>query len=227
MKNILQLTANDGHRFDAYLAEASDPHGSVVVLQEIFGINHHIRSVADRFAREGFWAIAPALFNRVRPQVELNYDNAGVEEGKKIAYNLNRDQVLQDISAAIDYARATVAGKKVAVAGFCFGGSYAWLSATRLRPDAAICYYGSMIADLAQEKPICPVQMHFGKNDTSIPPSNVEKIRATHPECEIYLYDAGHGFSCDERESYAPEAAALAWSRALDFLKTRLAGKSG
>jgi carboxymethylenebutenolidase len=180
----------------------------------------------DRFAREGFWAIAPALFDRVRPHVELNYDSAGIEEGKKIASSLNREQVLQDISAAIGYARATAARQKVAVIGYCFGGSYAWLSATRLRPDAAVCYYGSMIAGAAEQKPACPVQMHFGKTDKGIPVSDVEKIRAAHPECEIHLYDAGHGFSCDERESYAPEAAALAWSRALNFLKTHLAGKS-
>jgi carboxymethylenebutenolidase len=223
MKQTIRLTAGDGHQLDAYLHTVPDAQGGVVVVQEIFGVNHHIRSVVDRFAAEGFTAIAPALFDRTQRSVELGYDEHGMKEGVKLAYGLPQEKILLDIDAAIKEVRGMVATKKVGVVGYCFGGSYAWLSATRLRPEAASCYYGKLVPDYASETPHCPVIMHFGLEDHSIPPENVKKIAIAHPEIPIHLYDAGHGFSCDERESFAPEASALAWERTLALFREHLA----
>jgi carboxymethylenebutenolidase len=218
------LTAEDGHRLGAYLNHVPNAKMGVVVLQEIFGVNHHIRSVVDRFAAEGFTAIAPALFDREKPGIELGYDKESGEEGRKLAYAIPREKILKDIEAAIHFARREMGGGKVAVVGYCFGGSYAWLSATQLRPDAAVGYYGSMVAKTAGESsPHCPVILHFGAQDQHIPVGDVDKIRAAQPEIPVYLYDAGHGFSCNERPSFSPEADALAWSRTIAFLKEHLA----
>jgi carboxymethylenebutenolidase len=223
MKNPSPIVAADGHSFAAYVNRPAEATAAVVVLQEIFGVNHYIRSVVDKFAAAGFWAVAPALFDRVKRGVELNYDEAGIAEGKKIAFDLKQDEVLKDIAAALQYARTEVPGAKVGVVGYCLGGSFAWLSATGLNPQAAVCYYGSLIARTAQETPKCPVQMHFGDKDKGIPLSDVDRIRTAHPHIPIYVYQAGHGFSCDERGSFAPEASALASSRTLEFLNEHLA----
>jgi len=222
MTNTTQLAAADGHHLDAYLHTVPSAKAGVVILQEIFGVNHHIRSVVDRFAAEGFTAIAPALFDRVKPGIELAYDDKGMEEGKKLAFGLPPEQVLSDIDAALQFVLGQVGVRKVGVVGYCFGGSFAWLSATRLRPSASVVYYGSMAAKFSTETPHCPVMMHFGEKDKSIPASDIEIIRAAHPDIPVYLYDAGHGFSCNERPSYAPEAAALAFSRTVEFLRKNL-----
>jgi carboxymethylenebutenolidase len=222
MADQIQLTAADGHQLDAYINPAPNAKAAVVILQEIFGVNHHIRSVVDQFAGDGFWSMAPALFDRARRGVELNYDNEGMEAGKKIAFALKPEEVLLDIDAAIQFARAQVPGGKVGVAGYCFGGSYAWLSATRLQPDAAVVYYGSMVGKFATETPHCPVQMHFGEKDHGIPASEIDKVRQAHLVIPIYMYDAGHGFCCRERASYAPEACAHAYARTRQFLAGHL-----
>jgi carboxymethylenebutenolidase len=223
METRVHLTAEDGHRLGAYLNHVPDARMGVVVLQEIFGVNHYVRSVVDRFAAEGFTAIAPALFDRVKPDVELGYETRDMEEGRKLAYAIPREKILKDIDAAIHFARREMGGGKVGVVGYCFGGSYAWLSATQLRPQAAVGYYGSMVAQAAGESaPHCPVMLHFGAQDQHIPLGDVDKIRAAHPGIPVYVYDAGHGFSCNERPSFSPEADALAWSRTLPFLRQHL-----
>jgi carboxymethylenebutenolidase len=224
METSVHLTAGDGHRLGAYLNHVPNAKMGVVVLQEIFGVNHYVRATVDRFAAEGFTAIAPALFDREKPGVELGYEPRDMEQGRKLAYAIPREKILQDIDAAIHYARREMGGGKIGVVGYCFGGSYAWLSATQLRPDAAVGYYGSMVAkDAAESAPHCPVLLHFGAQDQHIPVSDVEKIRAAQPEIPVYLYDAGHGFSCHERPSFNAAADALAWSRTLAFLKQHLA----
>ena len=222
MGSTISLTAGDGHSFAGYLNEVPGAKGGLVVLQEIFGVNHHIRTVVDQFATDGFTTLAPALFDRTQRNVELAYDDEGIEEGKKLAYGLKPEAVLMDIQAAMEAVKGRVSSGKVGVVGYCFGGSYAWLSATRLRPDAAVCYYGSMAARFATETPHCPVMMHFGLEDTGIPQSDVAKIRAAHPEIPIYVYEAGHGFSCNEREGYVPPAAALAQERTLELFRNQL-----
>ena len=223
MGTKIKLKAADGHELDAYFAESSaSAHGAVVVIQEIFGVNSHIRSVADDYATQGYHAIAPALFDRVQPNLELGYNPADTAQGMKAARQIGMDTALKDVAAAVAHARAEGPELKVAVLGFCYGGSLAWLAATRLDPAAAVCYYGGQIAANANETPRCPVMMHFGAKDPHIGPAEIEKIRAAHPEVPLFLYDAGHGFNCNQRKDYEPESAKLARQRTLEFFSRYL-----
>lgn len=223
MSESVKLNASDGHELDAYAARpAGQPIAGLVIIQEVFGVNRHIRSVADGYARDGFLAVAPALFDRVRRGVELAYDGPDVQKAMAIRQKLDIVQAVEDVNAALQYVRQQT-GKKSGVIGYCFGGLLAWLSATRLNPDVAIGYYAGGIGNYATENPRAPVQLHFGKLDTHIPAEQVNKVHAAHPKVEIYWYEnAGHGFNCDMRSSYNPEAAALARTRALAFLKSHL-----
>jgi len=223
MSATVKLAASDGHQLDAYIARPTgEPIAGLVVIQEIFGVNQHIRSVADSYAREGFFAIAPALFDRIERGVELPYDGPEAKKGRELLQKLNIENAVTDVNAALQYARQHT-GKKSGVIGYCYGGLLAWLSATRLNPDAAVGYYAGGIGNYASETPHAPVQLHFGKLDTHIPAEQVEKVHTAHPEVQIYWYEnAGHGFNCDMRSSYNSEAAALARSRALAFLKKHL-----
>lgn len=223
MGTKIKLTATDGHRFDAYLAESSVPaRGAIVLIQEIFGVNSHIRSVADVYATQGFHVIAPALFDRVQPNLELAYNPADMTQGMQAARQIGLGAALLDVAASIAHARAEWRELKVGVLGFCFGGSLAWLAATRLDPAAAVCYYGGQIAANATETPRCPVMMHFGAKDPHIGPAEIEKIKAAQPDVPLFLYDAGHGFNCDQRKDYEPESAKLARQRTLDFFDRHL-----
>lgn len=223
MSATVKLTASDGHQLDAYIARpTAEPIAALVVIQEIFGVNQHIRSIADSYARDGFFAIAPALFDRVERNVELPYDGPEAKRGMELMRKLSIDNALADVNAALQYARQHT-GKKCGVIGYCFGGLLAWLSATRLNPDCAVGYYAGGIGNYAAESPRTPVQLHFGKLDTHIPAEQVEKVHTAHLEVQIHWYEnAGHGFNCDMRTSYNPEASALARSRALAFLKQKL-----
>lgn len=224
MGEHVNLTAPDGHILDAWVARPKGkPIAALVVVQEAFGVNSHIRSVADGFAEDGFLAVAPALFDRIQPGVELGYSGDDLQKGIAIARQIDPDKCVLDVSAAIDYARSET-GRKVGVIGYCLGGSMAWLAATRLHPDAAVGYYGGYITKFAHEKPRAPVMLHFGREDQHIPKEQVDSvIRSTHPEVPIFWYDAGHGFNCNDRASYNLEAAKLARQRSLDFLLEHLA----
>jgi carboxymethylenebutenolidase len=219
MSETVKLTSSDGHQLDAYVARPTgEPIAGLVVLQEIYGVNQHIRSVADGYARDGFLAVAPALFDRVERGVELPYEGPEAKRGMAIRQKLDLDSTLKDVDAALEYVRRQT-GRKSGVIGYCFGGLLAWLSATRLHPDVA-----GGIGNFAAESPHAPVQLHFGKLDAHIPAEQVEKVHLAHPEVEIHWYDnTGHGFNCDMRSSYNPEAAAQARTRALAFLKKHLA----
>ncbi|MGC1421787.1 MAG: dienelactone hydrolase family protein [Terracidiphilus sp.] len=223
MSETVKLKAADGHELDAYVARpAGEPTAGLVVIQEIFGVNKHIRSIADGYASDGFLAVAPALFDRVERAVELAYDGPDAQKGVAILQKLDNAKALEDVDAALNYVRAQT-GRKSGVIGYCLGGLLAWLSATRLHPDAAVGYYAGRIGNFADENPAAPVQLHFGKLDTHIPAEQVEKVHAAHPEVEINWYEnAGHGFNCDMRASYNAEASALARTRALAFLKKHL-----
>jgi carboxymethylenebutenolidase len=223
MGSNIKLTAADGHQLGAHVSESAGPAlAPVVIVQEIFGVNRHIRSVADDYASQGFWAIAPALFDRVEQNVELDYNATDASRGMKIASQIGMENALKDVAAAIEYAGSALRGKKVGIVGYCFGGSLAWLAATRLNPHAAVCYYGGSIAKYASEDPRCPVMLHFGSKDPHIPLSEIEKIQRAHPELPVFLYDAGHGFNCDQRKDYAPQAASLARERTLEFFRKYL-----
>ena len=223
MGEQIRLRTVDGHELGAYVARpGGNPVAGLVVIQEIFGVNAHIRSVADGFARDGFLAVAPAIFDRVERDVELSYDGAGMQRALSFIPRLDINKTVLDIGAALDYAKQTT-GKKAGVIGYCFGGTLAWLAAARLRPDAAVGYYGGRIGNYAGENTSAPVMLHFGKKDTHIPAAEVEKVHATHPEVEIYWYDAGHAFNSDPRPSYDLESAQLARERSLAFLRKHLA----
>jgi carboxymethylenebutenolidase len=220
MSGVVKLQAIDGHELDAYVAEpAGKPWGALVVVQEIFGVNQHMRSVTDRFSQEGFYAVAPALFDRVESNVELAED--GMQKGIALAQKINIEDAVKDVDAALQYA-AKKTGKPAGVVGYCYGGTLAWLSATRLSPAAAVGYYGGHIARFAQEIPRVPVLLHFGKQDSHIPQADVEKVHAAHPEVEICWYDAGHAFNNDTRASYNAEAAMEAMARTLAFFNRYL-----
>ncbi len=223
MSAKIKLKAADGHELDAYFAESQGPaRGVIVLIQEIFGVNSHIRSVADDYASQGYHVIAPALFDRVQRNLELGYNPADTAQGMKAARQIGMDAALLDVAASINHARAEWRGLNVGVLGYCFGGSLAWLGATRLNPAAAVCYYGGQIAATALETPRCPVMMHFGAKDPHIGPAEIEKIRTAHPEPPLFLYDAGHGFNCDQRKDYEPKSTTLARQRTLEFFNRHL-----
>src|SRR5690606_13563539 len=216
-----RLMARDGHEFDAWLTPAtSTPRGAIVVLQEIFGVNSHIRAVTDSFAAEGYVAIAPSLFDRVRREVELDYSAASVEQGRGYALQLAETQILADLTACINVMRRN---GPVGVVGYCWGGSIAYLAACELPVRAAVSYYGTRTVQMLDRKPRVPVQYHFGAEDDSIPPASIEKIQAAHPEGEFHIYPAGHGFNCDQRASFDAASAQLARERTLAFFAKHLA----
>src|SRR5580658_675927 len=217
------LKASDGHELNAYVARpAGEPIGGLVVVQEIFGVNAHIRSVADGYAADGFLAVAPALFDRIERGVELGYEGADMQRARSFLPKLDVEKSLADAEAALSFAKAETA-KKAAVVGFCYGGTIAWLAAARLHPAAAVGYYGGRVSNYADENLSAPVMLHFGKKDAHIPAEEVETIQAAHPEVEIYWYNAGHGFNRDVGTSYNESAAREARERSLTFLKKNLA----
>lgn len=223
MGSKVKITAEDGHQFDAYVAESNGPaRGSIVLIQEIFGVNSHIRSVADGYAKDGFNVIAPALFDRAERNLELSYNAEDTKKGMAAISQIGLDPALKDVAASIKHARTQWPGLKTGVLGFCLGGSLGWLAATRLDPAAVVCYYGGQIAKNAAETPHCPVIMHFGAKDAHIGPEQIETIRQAHPELPLFVYDAGHGFNCDQRKDYEPKSAALARERTLEFFRKNL-----
>ncbi|MFO1117022.1 MAG: 2-amino-4-hydroxy-6-hydroxymethyldihydropteridine diphosphokinase [Beijerinckiaceae bacterium] len=221
MGEKIELTCRDGEKIGAYVARPTGaPRGGIVVLQEIFGVNHHIRAVADRFAAAGYLAVAPALFDRVERNVELGYGQDDRPRAMDLRGKTRVETTLQDIEAAIAVARQ--AGK-VALVGYCWGGTLAFLGACRLSGLAAsVGYYGGGIATIASERPRIPLMLHFGEHDKHIPLSDVEKIRSAQPTVPVFVYDADHGFNCDERESYNQAAAGEASLRTMEFLAAEL-----
>lgn len=220
MGEFNRLMARDGHQFDTWLAPATgNARGAVVILQEIFGVNSHIRAVADGFAAEGYVAIAPSLFDRVRRDVELKYDKEQMELGRGYVAQIPEEKLLLDIQASINVVKH--AGP-VAVVGYCWGGALAHLAACELTIRAAVSYYGTRILQNLHRKPRAPVQYHFGAKDKTIPPEAIEKIRAADPAGEFYIYPADHGFNCDQRASYDASSAKLARERTLAFLARHL-----
>jgi carboxymethylenebutenolidase len=223
MSEYVTLKAAGGHELSGYVARPEGkPLAGLVVVQEAFGVNAHIRSVADGFAKDGFLVVAPALFDRMERGLELGYDEAAMQKVMSIFPKLDIEMAVADVAAAVQFA-GSESGKKVGVIGYCLGGTMAWLAATRLNIDVAVGYYGGRIGNYASEMPTAPVMLHFGKQDTHIPAEEVEKVHAAHPEVEIYWYEAGHGFNCNPRGSYNPEAAHEARERSLSFLKKYLA----
>jgi len=218
----LTLTTSDKHTLGAYRADpAGQPKGGIVVIQEIFGVNHHIRALCDRFAAIGYTAIAPAVFDRFVRDFESGYTPDEIAHARSYLGNLNFDNMMKDIAAAADNIKS--AGP-AGIVGYCMGGTASFLAACRVPGfKAAVAYYGGMIGKFADEKPNCPLQMHFGEKDEGIPMATVEEIKKKQPQAETYTYaGAPHGFSCDERASYRKEASDLAWSRTMAFFAKHL-----
>jgi carboxymethylenebutenolidase len=229
MGSFTTLKAADGHEFQAYVAmPEGTPIGGLVVVQEIFGVNASIRDTADAYAKDGFVAVAPAIFDRYERGIELSYEGEDMKKAFELYGKLNLDTTLLDVAAAFQEAK-TKSGKGVAVLGFCYGGLTSWVAATRaatvgIDPACTVGYYAGGVGKIATEEPTCPVMLHFGGADTHIGPDQIDAVRTAHPEVEIHLYDgAKHGFANAWRAESNPEAAALARERSLAFLKKHIA----
>ena len=218
MGQAMELTAADGFKLAAYRADpAGKVRGALVVAQEIFGVNSHIKSVCDGFAADGYVAIAPALFDRYERGVDIGYTPADIAKGRELKGKTTIDAALRDVAAARD---AVSSSGKVGVVGYCWGGYVAWMTASRLPGFAcAIPYYGGGMLEASGEEPKCPLIAHFGERDANIPVTSVRELAAAHPEAQVYIYPADHGFNCDQRASYDAAAAKLARERTLAFLQ--------
>jgi len=220
MGDWIKLKANDGFELSAWReAPAGKPRGAVVVVQEIFGVNHHIRSIVHRFAASGYLAIAPALFDRQEPGFDVGYDDASRAKGFALMGKFDRALAIGDVAAAIAAARE---GGKVAVVGFCLGGALAWGASAHVPGlDAAVSYYGN-ITSIKDFEPKTPVQMHYGEKDAHIPVDEVREIAAGRAGVEFHAYPADHGFGCDERGAFDAESSTIAWGRTIEFLAKHL-----
>ncbi len=221
MGQTITLTAADEHQLEAYRADPEGaPRGGIVVIQEVFGVNDHIRDVCAGFAADGYTAIAPAVFDRIERGIQLAYDDAGITRGRALVEDLGWEGPLADVAAV---AAALGPSGKVGVVGYCWGGSVTWLAACRLDVACAVGYYGRHIIQFNDEQPRCPVILHFGETDAMIPMDDVDTIRAAHADVPVHVYgDAGHGFNCDRRGSYHAESAKTARARTLAFFAEHL-----
>jgi carboxymethylenebutenolidase len=217
MGKIIQLTASDGHKLSAYRAEpAGKPKGGLVVAMEIFGVNSHIRSIADGYAADGYLVIAPALFDRVQPNYEAGYSQEEIQKGIGFIQKINLDDTMKDVGAAV---QNIASAGKVGIVGYCWGGTVSWKAASDVPGLAcAIPYYGGGVPGLIGLKPKCPVLFHWGETDQSIPLEKAKEFAAAHKNQTHYFYAAGHGFNCDQRGSFNAESAKLARSRTVAFL---------
>ena len=215
MGTMIRLKAKDGHELDAYVAEPQgEAKGGVVIVQEVFGVTNHIKRVADQYAAQGYKAVAPALFDRI--QRDLTHEYSQVQKGLEYMQQLQWPNTLADVDAAANEARS--AGS-AAVIGYCWGGTVAHVAASELDLDAAVSYYGGGVAKMLDKKPRCPILYHFGDHDSSIPLPDIEKIKQANPTSPLFIYaGAQHGFNCDERASYSPKDAKVAFERSIEFL---------
>jgi len=221
MGKMIELTAADGHKLAAYRAEpAGKPRGGIVVIQEIFGVNSHIKSVADGYAADGYLAIAPALYDRAQRGYETGYSQDEIQAGLKIMQGLDWSNTLKDVAAAVEAAKS--AGK-VGIVGYCWGGTVTWVAAARVPGLAAAApYYGGGMPNFMDEKPKVPVMCNFGEKDQSPTPEQARQLLGKHPEVQGHFYPAGHGFNCDQRGSYDAEASKLARQRTLEFFRKHI-----
>ena len=221
MGTMIELVSADGHKFAAYRASpAGTPRRAVVVLQEVFGVNSHIKSVADGYAADGYLAITPAMYDRVKRQYETGYSQPEIEAGVAIMQQLDWTRTMYDVDATVAEAKK---GGEVAIVGFCWGGTVSWVAAARnAQLSCAVAYYPGGIATFADDAPKCQVLCHFGEQDKSPTPEQAKAVTAKYPAVTAHYYPAGHGFNCDQRASYSADAAKLARARTLDFLREHL-----
>ncbi len=229
MGEFTTLMARDGHEFNAWLSApskekggAKSAKGAILIAQEIFGVNRHIRRVADDYAAQGYVTIAPCLYDRVRRGIELGYSEKEIQEGRGYRLQIPKERAMLDLTASLNVVKH--AGR-VAVVGFCWGGTLAYIAACELPIACAVSYYGGQIKDHLDKSPRRPVLYHFGERDPHIPASDVERIRAADPQGIFHWYPADHGFNCEDRNTYDPASAALARERSLAFIDERFASK--
>jgi carboxymethylenebutenolidase len=223
MGERIKLTASDGFTFNAYrAAPEGQARGGVVVIQEVWGLNNWVRSVVDRFARHGYLAVAPAMFDRI----DMGYEseNYGADQFQVIGEMMKKfdpKAALLDVEAAV---KAAAAGGKVGITGYCFGGATTWRAAhAGLGLSAASGYYGGGVPNYIDLEPQVPLEMHFGGKDTGIPLEQIEALKKRHPNVDIYTYDAGHGFCNSDRPDHFDEAACKkASARTLEFFHKHL-----
>ncbi|MCL4779959.1 MAG: dienelactone hydrolase family protein [Gammaproteobacteria bacterium] len=228
MKNkTISISTLDGHKLDGYLVHPEGtPKGGVIVLQEIFGVTSHIREVTEGFARQGYLTLAPALFDRLKPGIELEY--TAIEAGIDLMQKLKLEEVAEDLKATVAALRRELAaipgaGSKIGAVGYCWGGSIADFAACRTDINAAVAYYGRATVGWLDEQPRCPVLYHFGALDPLIPPELVQQITAGRPGQTVHVYaEAGHGFNCNERHEFHAASAELALQRTLEFFSRHL-----
>jgi len=219
MGDWLSINTSGMHCIGAYLARAQGPvRGGIVVAQEIFGVNAHIRGVVERFAAEGYTCIAPAFFDHVESAVELGYDQAGIARGRELIAEIGLERALDDVASA---AEAIASSGRIGVVGYCWGGTVALLAALRLGLPA-VSYYGARNTAYLDEPPRAALQFHFGERDASIPAAAIERHRLALPDAEVHVYPAGHGFNCEVREDYDAASAELALQRTLAFFAREL-----
>ena len=220
MSSFIDLTASDGFKLKAYRAGPNAAKAGIVVIQEIFGVNNHIRNICERFAAHGYAVIAPCVYDRVQPGFEVGYTADDIATGRDVRMKLDDTKLMLDVEAAA----AALAPRKLGIVGYCFGGTVAWWGATRSKSfTAASSWYGGGVAGTKDEQPNCPVQFHLGEKDTSIPQSDIDAIRAAQPKQETFVYmGAQHGFGCDERGSYTEADYEVAQKRTLEFFAKNL-----
>jgi carboxymethylenebutenolidase len=217
---MIELTASDGHKFQAYAAGDEKSGRALVIVQEIFGVNQHMREVADHLAGFGYYVLSPAVFDRAERNVELDYTPDGIKKGLELRAAIEEDAVMRDIEATA----AKLSPRPTGIIGYCWGGTIAWWGATRSKSfKAAVAWYGGGIVQTKEAATTCPVQLHFGAIDKGIPLSDVESIQKAKPEMPIFIYEgADHGFGCDVRPSFNAEANKLAEDRSLAFFAEHL-----
>ena len=220
MGQAIELFAADGHTCGAYRAEPTgDTKGGIIVIQEIFGVNLHVRDVCERLGDNGYVAIAPALFDRIRPGIELGYTEEDLTEGFGYMQEVGNETPMKDIQAAAD---ALKGAGKVATIGFCWGGQLAWLASKNVGVDCSVSYYGVAVHETLEPAPNCPVLLHFANDDVFVPPEAADKVREAYPDMLIYNYPANHGFNCDRRDDYNEACAVEAMERTLAFFGEHL-----
>jgi len=225
MGQMIEAQMADGVSIRVYRADPkAPPRAGIVIMHEAFGMNDHIRDMCDRYAAEGYLTVSPALYDRLEYGVEiLGYSEADLELALKLRKGADWDQSVSDMRSAIKMVRE--AGS-VGVVGYCWGGSLAWLAATRCGVNAAVSYYGGQIIQFIDETPGCPFLAHFAKHDVHVPPESASILKEHYPNVPNYLYNANHGFNCDQRSDYDAESAALAQERTLAFFAENLLTKS-
>ncbi len=220
MSNYITLKTDDNHTFQSFISQPEHKvKGGIIIIQEIFGVNKHIKEICHLYSKKGYLTIAPCLFDREKEMIELPYDLAGVNEGRRLKELLN-DKCLKEIESSINYVQA--AGK-VGIIGYCWGGSLSWKAACRFDElSASIIYYGGDVPKLKNLKPICPVMCHFGEFDKSIPIDDVEKFEKKNKDIDVFTYPADHGFNCNHRSQYNEKCAEIALNRTINFLEKNL-----